>query len=96
MIVLSPAIDIAGNFVVIRMLADLHLPLLCQISKSAPSFLWSVGNFMNGHPLPIGRSNPALMIAKASVLSLLDSRPRCPERWVTSAMMRTPVAQQRK
>lgn len=81
---------------VIHMLADLHLPLLCQISKSAPSFLWGVGNFMNAQPLPMDRSNPALMIAKVSVLSLIESRPRFPERWMTAATQRMPALHQTK
>lgn len=78
------------------MLADIHVPFLCQLSKSAPSFLWSVGNFVHTQPLQIGRANSALLIAKISVQSLLERRPRFPERWMTPAALRNPVPQPRK
>ena len=70
-----------------------HLPMLGARADLSPA-QWHVLHLIEpDQPLPMGRSNPALMIAKVSVLSLLDSRPRFPERWVTSAMLRTPVAQ---
>jgi hypothetical protein len=53
-----------------RMIADLHslqLPLLCQLSKSAPNILWSAGNSLHNEFLQVGRGNPAVMMAKISL-----------------------------
>jgi hypothetical protein len=49
---------------------NLQLPLLCQLSKSAPNILWSVGSSLHNQFLQVGRGNPAVMAAKLSLRSL--------------------------
>jgi hypothetical protein len=49
------------------MIVDVHnlqLPFLCQLSKSAPNILWSVGSSLHNQFLQIGRGNPAVMVTK--------------------------------
>ncbi len=58
------------------MIADVHnlqLPFLCQLSKSTPNILWSVASSLHNQVLQIGRGNPAVMVAKISFQSLLES-----------------------
>jgi hypothetical protein len=57
------------------MTAELHhfqLILLCQISKLAPNILWSVGSSLHNQFLQVGRGNPAVMVARLSLNSVLD------------------------
>jgi hypothetical protein len=57
-----------------RMMVDLHnlqLPLLCQLSRSAPNILWSVGSSLQNQFLQVGGDNPAVMAARISFKSLL-------------------------
>jgi hypothetical protein len=57
------------------MITDLHnlqLPLLCQLSKSAPNILWSLGSSVHNQFLQVGRGNPAVVAAKISLNSLLE------------------------
>ena len=49
---------------------NLELPFLCQLSKSAPNILWSVGSSLHNQFLQVGRGNPAVMAAKLSLRSL--------------------------
>jgi hypothetical protein len=53
------------------MFADLHnlqLPFLCcQLSKSAPNILWSVGSSIHNQFWQIGRVSAAVMVAKMSL-----------------------------
>jgi hypothetical protein len=59
------------------MIVDLHnLPLmfLCQLSKSAPNILWSMGSSVHNPFLQVGRGNPAVMAAKLSLGSLREGR----------------------
>jgi hypothetical protein len=51
---------------------NLQLPLLCQLSKSAPNILWSVGSSVQNQFLQVGHGNPAVMAAKISLKSFLD------------------------
>jgi hypothetical protein len=53
-------------------LHNLQLPFLCQLSKSAPNILWSVGSSVHNQFLQVGRGNPAVMAAKISLKSFLD------------------------
>jgi hypothetical protein len=58
-----------------RMMTDLHnlqLPLLCQLSKSAPNILWSLGSLFHNQFLQFGRGNPAVMVARVFFKSLLE------------------------
>jgi hypothetical protein len=58
------------------MISDIHnieLSFLCQLSKSAPNILWSVRGFLNDNPLQVARSNPAVVVAKVSLQSLLEA-----------------------
>src|ERR1700726_1703411 len=58
------------------MISDIHnlqLPLLCQLSKSTPNILWSVGSSLHNQFLQVGRGHPAVMVAKISFQSLLES-----------------------
>jgi hypothetical protein len=55
-------------------LHNLQLPLLCQLSKSAPNILWSVGSSVHNQFLQVGRGNPAVMVARISLRSLLEGR----------------------
>ena len=55
------------------MIADFHnlqFSLLCQISKSTPNILWSLGSSLHNQFLQVGRGNPAVMAAKLSLRSL--------------------------
>ena len=57
------------------MISDIHnlqLPLLCQLSKSTPNILWSVGSSLHNQVLQVGRGNPALMVARMSLNSVLE------------------------
>jgi hypothetical protein len=57
------------------MIADVHnlqLPFLCQLSKSAPNILWSVGSSLHNQFLQVGRGNPAVMFAKISLQSFFE------------------------
>jgi hypothetical protein len=59
------------------MMVDFHnIPLifLCQLSKSAPNILWSVGSSVHNQFLQVGRGSPAVMAAKISLRSLLEGR----------------------
>jgi hypothetical protein len=61
---------------VMRMISDIHnieLSFLCQISKSVPNILWNVRGFLNDNPLQVARSNPAVVVAKVSLQSLLEA-----------------------
>jgi len=51
---------------------NLQLPFLCQLSKSAPNILWSVGSSVHNQFLQVGRGNAAVMAAKISLKSFLD------------------------
>jgi hypothetical protein len=60
---------------VMRMIADVHNfqpPFLCQLSKSVPNILWSVGSLFHNQPLQVARSNPAVVIAKVSFQSFFE------------------------
>jgi hypothetical protein len=48
-------------------LHNLQFPLLCQLSRSAPNILWSVGS---KQLLQVGSDNPAVMAARISFKSL--------------------------
>jgi hypothetical protein len=55
-------------------IAEMHnfqLPLLCQLSKSAPNILWSVGSSVHNQFLLVGSGNPAVMAARISLKSML-------------------------
>jgi hypothetical protein len=57
------------------MITDLHnlqLPLLCQLSKSTPNLLWSLGTSVHNQFLQVGRGSPAVMVARISLKSLLE------------------------
>jgi hypothetical protein len=59
------------------MVSDLHnlqLPLLCQLSKSAPNILWSVGSSLQNQFLQVGQGNPAVMVARISLQSVFEGR----------------------
>jgi hypothetical protein len=61
------------------MITDIHnlqLPLLCQLSKSTPNILWSVGSSLSNQFLQVGRANPALMVARMSFSSVLGRHAR--------------------
>ena len=51
---------------------NLSLPFLCQLSKSAPNILWSVGSSVHNQFLQVGRGNPAVMVAWISLKSFFD------------------------
>jgi hypothetical protein len=71
-----------------RIMVDLHnfqLPLLCQLSKSAPSILWSVGSSLQNQYLQVGRGNPAVMAAILSLKSLLEGQAEEPPRAAKTA-----------
>ena len=56
------------------MIADFHnlqFSLLCQLSKSTPNILWSVGSSLHNQFLQVGRGNPAVMVARLSINSML-------------------------
>jgi len=60
------------------MMVDFHnlqLLFLCQLSKSAPNILWSVGSSVHNQFLQVGRSNPAVMAARISLGSWLEAHP---------------------
>jgi hypothetical protein len=70
------------------MITDIHslqLPLLCQISKSTPNILWSLGSLLHNQFLQVGRGNPALMVARMSFSSVLGRRARRAARGVVLA-----------
>jgi len=59
------------------MISDIHnfqLPLLCQLSKSAPNILWSVGSSLQNQFLQVGRGNAAVMVARISLQSAFEGR----------------------
>jgi hypothetical protein len=71
-----------------RMITDIHslqLPLLCQLSKSTPNILWSVGSSLNNQFLQVGRGHPALMVARMSFSSVLGRHARGTARDVVLA-----------
>jgi hypothetical protein len=51
---------------------NLQLPFLCQLSKSTPNILWSVGSSVHNQFLQVGRGNPAVIAAKLSLKSFFD------------------------
>jgi hypothetical protein len=56
------------------MIADFHnlqFSLLCQLSKSTPNILWSVGSSLHNQFLQVGRGSPAVMVARLSLNSML-------------------------
>ena len=56
------------------MIADFHnlqFSLLCQFSKSTPNILWSLGSSLHNQFLQVGRGNPAVMVARLSINSML-------------------------
>jgi hypothetical protein len=57
------------------MISDIHnlqLPLLCQLSKSTPNILWSVGSSLHNQFLQVCSGNPAVMVARMSFNAVLD------------------------
>jgi len=57
------------------MISDFHnlqLLLLCQVSKSAPNILWSMGSSLQNQFLQVGRENPAVIMARMSLNSVLE------------------------
>ncbi len=57
------------------MIVDFHnleLFFLCQLSKSAPNILWSIGSSMHNQFLQVGRVKPAVMAARISLKSFLE------------------------
>jgi hypothetical protein len=83
------------------MITDIHnlqLPLLCQLSKSAPNILWSVGSSLHNQFLQVGRGNPALMVARMSFSAVLGRHALRPERGAVRAAKpaRTPSAIKRE
>ena len=59
------------------MISDIHnlqLPLLCQLSKSAPNILWSVGSSLQNQFLQVGGANSAVMAARISLQSVFEGR----------------------
>jgi hypothetical protein len=53
---------------------NLQLLFLCQLSKSAPNILWSMGSSAHNQFLQVGRGNPAVMAARLALGSLLEGR----------------------
>jgi hypothetical protein len=53
---------------------NLSQPFLCQLSKSAPNILWSVGSSVHNQFLQVGYGNPAVMAARMSLKSFLNGR----------------------
>jgi hypothetical protein len=67
--------QIACSLTVTRTMTDIHslqLIFLCQISKSTPNILWSVGSSLHNQFLQVGRGNPAVMVARMSFNSVLE------------------------
>jgi hypothetical protein len=65
---------VASSRTVTPMIADLHglqITLLCQLSKSTPNILWSVGSSLHNQFLQVGSENPAVMVARLSLNSML-------------------------
>jgi hypothetical protein len=65
------------------MITDIHslqLVLLCQISRSAPNILWSLGSSLQNQFLQTGGGNPAVIVAKVSLKSMLERHTRKPRR----------------
>jgi len=60
-------------------MADLHnleLFLLCQFTKLSPNILWSLGSSFPNQLWRVGQSNPAAMMARLSLQSLLQRHGR--------------------
>jgi hypothetical protein len=69
------ATPVALSRTVTCMISDIHnlqLPLLCQLSKSTPNILWSVGTSLHNQFWQVGRGNPAVMAARISFNSVLE------------------------
>jgi hypothetical protein len=54
-------------------IAHIELYLICQIAKSAPNILWSARGLLSDSSLQVGRSNPAVIVAKISLQSWLGT-----------------------
>jgi hypothetical protein len=56
---------------------SLELIMLCRLSKSTPEILWSVRGFVSDSPLQqVAGSNPAMEIAKVTLLSWFERKPQ--------------------
>jgi hypothetical protein len=61
------------------MIADIHsfqLPLVCELSKSTPNILWSLGSSLHNQFLQVGKGNPAVIVAKMSFNAVLERHAR--------------------
>jgi hypothetical protein len=66
---------VACSRTVTCMMTDIHsfqLISLCQLSKSTPNILWSVGSSLHNQFLQVGRGNPAIMVARMSFNSVVE------------------------